>query len=75
MICYAIKNNSGKYLAIGQLYEHYWTTIDFAYFFRELPRHNPKELAEEFRDNHYPNCKVVKVEIKEIEDEKINNAY
>lgn len=29
------------------------------------PYHNPKEIAEEFRDIHYPNCKVVKVEIKE----------
>lgn len=72
MICYAIKNNSGEYLAIGQDYKHYWSSIDFAYYFRVLPRHNPKESAEEFRDNHYPNCKVVKVEIKEIEDGKID---
>lgn len=68
MICYAIKNDKGKYLAINQNYEHYWTTIDFAYYFREIPKHNPKERAEEFRDNHYPNCKVVKVEIKEVEE-------
>lgn len=68
MICYAIKNDKGEYLAIGQGYEHYWTTIDFAFFFRELPRHNPKKAAEDFRDNSYPDCKVVKVEIKEIEE-------
>lgn len=67
MICYAIKNDKGKYLAIGQSYERYWATIDFAYLFRELPRHNPKKEAEDFRDNHFLDCKVVKVEIKEIE--------
>ena len=74
MICYAIKNNKGKYLGIGQDYKHYWTTIDFAFFFRELPRHNPKKEAEDHRDNRYPDCKVVKVEIKEIEDGKIDNV-
>ena len=68
MICYAIKNNENKYLSISEDYTHYWTTISFAYYFRELPGHNAKELAEEFRDRHYPNCKVVKVEIKEIEE-------
>ena len=34
----------------------------------ELPRHNPKEAAEDFRDNRYPDCKVVKVEIREVEE-------
>ena len=68
MICYVIKNKEGKYLGICQGYEHYWTTIDFTFFFRELPRHNPKKAAEDFRDNRYPYCKVVKVEIKEIEE-------
>lgn len=71
MICYAIKNDKGEYLAIGQDYKGYWTTIDFAYYFRELglPNHNPKKEAEDYRDIHYPYCKVVKVEIKEIEDD------
>ena len=72
MICYVIKNDNGKYLAISGNYTHYWTTIDFAYYFRELPGYNPKETAEEFRDNHYPDCKIVKVEIREIEDGKID---
>ena len=72
MICYVIKNDKGKYFAIGQDYKHYWTTIDFAYFFRELSGLNPKKAAEAYRDNRYPDCKVVKVEIKEIEDGKIN---
>lgn len=68
MICYAIKNDKGEYLAIGQDYKHYWTTIDFAFFFRELSTHNPKKEAEDYRDIRYPYCKVVKVEIKEIEE-------
>lgn len=72
MICYAIKNNSGEYLAIGQDYKPYWSAIDFAYYFREFPRLNPKQMAEEYRDYHYPDCKVVKVEIKEIENGEIN---
>lgn len=33
-----------------------------------------KAKAEEFRDDNYPDCKVVKVEIKEIEDGKIDNV-
>lgn len=72
MICYAIKNDKGEYLAIGQDYKHYWTTIDFAFFFRELPSHNPKKEAEDYRDIRYPYCKVVKVEIKEIENDNKN---
>lgn len=68
MICYAIKNNDGEYLAIGQGYVHYWTTIDFAYYFRELQGCNAKDMAEEYKNSCYPNCKVVKVEIKEIEE-------
>ena len=66
-ICYAIKNDEGEYFAISQNSKHFWTTLDFAYYFRELTCYNPKEMAEEFRDNHYPDCKVVKVEIKEVE--------
>lgn len=68
MICYAIKNDEGKYLAMRQGYEHYWTTIDFADLFRGVQGHNPKKSAEAYRDSYYPDCKVVKVEIKEIEE-------
>ena len=64
MICCVIKNKEGEYLAIGQGYRHYWSSIDFAYYFRELPGLNFKKAVEEYRDNHYPDCKVVKVEIK-----------
>lgn len=51
MICYAIKNEDNRYLAIGQDYAHYWVDdISYAYFFRELPGHSTKELAEQYRD-------------------------
>lgn len=74
MICYAIKNNKGKYFAIEQDYKHYWEDrIDFAYFFRELSGLNSKKAAEAYRDNRYPDCKVVKVEIKEVEDDQTRN--
>lgn len=68
-ICYAIKNDEGKYFAVYQNSKHFWTTLDFAYYFKELPYHNSKETAEEFRDTYYPDCKVVKVEIKEIKND------
>lgn len=69
MICYAIKNDKGEYLAISnQDFSKYWTTIECAYYFRDIDGSLGKENAESLRDREYPNCKVVKVEIKEIEE-------
>ena len=73
MICYAIKNNNGEYFGIDRDAQWFWEEkILFAYFFRDMGKSNGKLLATNFRNNHFPKCKVVKVEIKEIEDGKIN---
>ena len=65
MICYAIKNDNGEYLAISN--QDFWTTIEWAYYFRDIDGSLGKENAESLRDREYPDCKVVKVEIKEID--------
>lgn len=66
MVCYAIKNELGQYLGITtDCNYYYWTDIEYCYFFREKDIANFKKLC-------YPDCKVVKVEIKEIEDGKID---
>lgn len=37
MICYVIKNDKDKYLAISnQDFSRYWTTIERAYYFRDI---------------------------------------
>lgn len=70
MICYAIKNEEGKYLGIASnSFDHYWTTIEWAYYWRDVDGVLGKDNAENFRDREYSNCKVVKVEIKEVDDE------
>ena len=69
MICYAIKNDNGEYLAISnQDFSRFWTTIEWAYYFRDIDGSLGKENAESLRDREYLDCKVVKVEIKEIEE-------
>lgn len=69
MICYAIKNEFSKYLAISnQDFSRYWTTIEWAYYFRDIDGSLGKESAESLRDREYPDCKVVKVEIREVEE-------
>ena len=66
MICYAIKNDKGKYLAISEDYNRYWIGLGSAFYFTS------RKLAERYGDTYCPDCKVVKVEIKEIEDGKID---
>lgn len=71
MKCYVIKNKEGKYLSIAsQNYEHYWTTLDFAYYFRFLPNVDAKELADDFKNSRYPDCEVVEITIAEGDLEK-----
>lgn len=62
MICYAIKNDKGEYLAISEDYTHYWTNIGSAFYFAT------KKTAKRYGDTYCSNYKVVKVEIKEIEE-------
>lgn len=70
MICYAIKNEEGKYLGIARdVYDHYWTEIEWAHLFRDVNGYSAKNQAGDFRNTYYPNCKVVKVEIREVKDE------
>ena len=69
MKCYVIKSKEGKYLSIAsQNYEHYWTTLDFAYYFRFLPNVDAKELADDFKNSRYPDCEVVEIIIEEKKD-------
>lgn len=69
MVYYVIKNSENKFFAHSALdYSHYWTTIvDFAYHFYDLPGHSAIDEAIKFRNNNYPDCKVVKIEISEKE--------
>lgn len=69
MICYAIKNNKGEYFGIDRDGQWYWKDkIEYAYFFRNVGKSDSELLAKNFRDNHFSKYKVVKVEIKEIEE-------
>lgn len=72
MKAFVIKNKEGKYLAVSSSnYEHYWTTIDFAHYFRFLGgTHDAKQEAEEFRNTRYPECEVVEITIAEGDLEK-----
>ena len=72
MKAFVIKNKEGKYLGVSSNnYEHYWTTIDFAHYFRFLSgTHDAKQEAEEFRDGRYPDCEVVEITIAEGDLEK-----
>lgn len=69
MRAFAIKNKEGKYLSIASHnYEHFWTTLDFAYYFRFLPNVDAKELADDFKNSRYPDCEVVEIIIEEKKD-------
>lgn len=67
MKAYTIKNKEGKYFGVANSYnyEHYWTTLAFAHYFRHLEGHDAKQEAEEFRDERYPDCEVVEITIAE----------
>lgn len=76
MRAYVIKNKEGKYLSIAsQNYEHYWTTLDFAYYFRFLPNVDAKELADDFKNSRYPDCEVVEIIIEEKKDYDVIEKY
>lgn len=64
---FVIKNKEGKYLAVSSSdYERYWTTIDFAHYFRFLNgTHDAKAEAEDYRNTRYPECEVVEITIAE----------
>ena len=74
MKAFVIKNKEGKYLAVSSgNYERYWTTIDFAHYFRFLNKtHDAKQEAEEFRNTRYPDCEVVEITISEGDLEQEN---
>lgn len=63
MICYMVKNKQEKYLNIDIIGEWNYTSIENASTF------NDYQLAECYCPS---DCKVVKVEIKEIKDGKID---
>lgn len=66
MKAYVIKNKDGKYLDVcSSDYSHYWTSIDFAHYFRYLTNHDPKQEAEDFKNRKYPDCEVVEITIAE----------
>lgn len=68
MKAYVIKNKDGKYLGVcSSDYSHYWTSIDFAHYFRYLPNHDPKQEAEHFKNSKYPDCEVVEITITEVD--------
>lgn len=62
MICYVIKNSEGKYFKNLIFFglEDYWGDISEATTWRS--DNYPKNICP-------PSCKVVKVEIREVEDE------
>lgn len=67
MKAYVIKNKEGKYFSVADNYnyEHYWTTLDFAHYFRYLEGHDAKAEAEDYRNTRYPDCQVVETTIAE----------
>ena len=67
MKAYVIKNKEGKYFGVANNYnyEHYWTTLDFAHYFRYLEGHDAKAEAEEYRNTRYSDCEVVEITIAE----------
>ncbi len=69
MVYYVIKNSENKFFAVSASdYSHYWTTmVAFAHHFCDLPGHSAIDDAIEYRNNNYPDCKVVKIKIKEME--------
>lgn len=69
MVYYVIKNSENKFLAVSASnYSHYWTTmVAFAHHFYDLPGHSAIDEAIEFKNNNYPDCKVVKIVIREEE--------
>lgn len=74
MICYAIKNDKSEYFGIDRDGQWYWEDrIECAYFFQNIDKSDDESLAKNFRDNHFSKYKIVKIEIKEIQDGKINN--
>lgn len=67
MKAYVIKNKDGKYFGVANNYnyEHYWTTLDFAHYFRYFEGHDAKTEAEEYKNTRYPDCEVVEITIAE----------
>jgi len=67
MIAYIIKRDDGLYLnEIYQKYNAHWTEFLLsAYLFEDGV--DAYEILEQFRVFHNVNCKIVKVEIKEVE--------
>lgn len=68
MICYAIKNKYGEYILDPCLMSE-----DKPLFAKQLNQaflcRNKKLLEDALKIRHLQDCKVVKVEIREVEDE------
>lgn len=71
MRVYAIKNKKGEYLGIAYDFSRYWTELDCAYYFRDTGNLSGLEMARDFRNRNkeVEKCKVVGVEISEVENE------